>query len=97
MEAKINDVIDYNHVVSINERKSIYLTGVTKINNFDNEEFLIETNMGFIAIKGEGLELIKYDTKDNVISIKGLIISLVYIDDLKKQKKQIGIWDKLFK
>lgn len=97
MEAKINEVIDYNHVVSINERKSIYLTGVIKMNNFDSEEFLIETNMGHLVIKGEGLELIKFDTKENVISIKGLIINLCYIDDLKKQKKQSGVWEKLFK
>ena len=91
MEAKINEVIDYNHVVSINERKSIYLTGVIKMNNFDSEEFLIETNMGHLVIKGEGLELIKFDTKENVISIKGLIINLCYVDDLKKQKKQWNI------
>lgn len=97
MEAKISEALNYGHVVNINERKSIYLTGVVKLNNFDSEEFFIETTMGPIAIKGEGLELIKFDTKDNVISIKGSIISMAYIDDVKRSKKQSSVWDKLFK
>ena len=34
--------VSQNHGISINERKSIYITGVLKIDNFDEEEFLLE-------------------------------------------------------
>lgn len=91
------DNVSYNHGISINERKSIYITGVLKIDSFDDEEFLLETNMGYLAIKGEGLELLRLDTKDGILSIKGVIISLCYMENLKKQSKQSSFFDKLFK
>ena len=94
---KVNEVINGSHAISINERKVIYITGVNKIDSFDDEEFLLETNMGFLAIKGENLELIRLDTKDCVVSIKGLIISMSYIDDLKKSSKQSSFFEKVFK
>lgn len=89
--------ISGSHSISINERKNIYINGVIKIDSFDEEEFLLETNQGYLAIKGEGLELIRLDTKDGVVSIKGLIISMSYIEDLKKPVKQSGFFEKVFK
>ena len=96
METKIDNV-SFSHGISINERKSIYITGVLKIENFDKEEFLLETNMGYLAIKGEELELLRLDTKDGIVSIKGNFISLCYIEDIKKQKNKISVMDKLFR
>ena len=93
----MKDNISYNHSISITERNSIHITGVLKVDSFDDEEFLLETNMGFLAIKGENLELIRLDTKDCVVSIKGLIISMSYIDDLKKSSKQSSFFEKVFK
>ena len=68
---KFAENISYNHGISINERKLIYLTGLIKIESFDNEEFLLETNMGYLAIKGSSLEIVRLDTKDGTLSIKG--------------------------
>ena len=36
---KFAENISYNHGISINERKMIYITGVNKIESFDEEEF----------------------------------------------------------
>ena len=44
--------ISANHIVNINQRKSLTITGVKKIENFSDLEFLLETNMGYILIKG---------------------------------------------
>lgn len=93
----MKDNISYSHSININERNGIYITGVLKIDSFDDEEFLLETNMGYLAIKGENLELIRLDTKDGIVSIKGLIISMSYIEDLKKTNKQSSFFEKVFK
>ena len=93
----MKDNISYSHSININERNGIYITGVLKIDSFDDEEFLLETNMGYLAIKGDNLELIRLDTKDGVVSIKGLIISMSYIEDLKKTNKQSSFFEKVFK
>lgn len=86
-----------NHTVTVNERKNIVLTGVKKIENFDKEEFLMETTMGFINIKGSELEIIKLDTYQGNVSIKGKINSLNYLDSLNKKNSEESFFSKLFK
>ena len=86
-----------NHIINISDRKNITITGVKKIDNFDDKEFLIETCMGILTIKGTDLEIIKLDTYQGDVSIRGKINSLDYTEDTKKTKKQDNIIYKLFK
>ncbi len=90
---KIDSLNNLNHNITINERKNIIISGVKKIESFDNEEFLLETTMGNITIKGTELEIIKLDTYQGTVSIKGTINSLSY-DNVKKEE---GVFSKLFK
>ena len=90
---KIDSLNNLNHNITINERKNIIISGVKKIESFDNEEFLLETTMGNIVIKGSELEIIKLDTYQGTVSIKGTINSLIY-DSIKKEE---GVFSKLFK
>ena len=94
MENNIED--NYNHTVNIYDRKTISLSGIKKINNFDENEFFIESIMGPIIIKGEQLELIKIDTFKGNLNIKGKITSLNYLEDSKKLKTD-NIMARLFK
>ena len=82
------------HSFSVSERKNIIITGVVKIENFDKEEFLLETIQGFMHIKGENLEIVKLDTYQGNISIKGNINAIEYIDEVKKESSFIS---RLFK
>lgn len=92
-----DSISNYNHSVTLNERKNIMISGVKKIDSFDNEEFLLETNMGYMVIKGESLEIIKLDTYQGNVSIKGKINSLVYMESANKKEKEDSFISKLFK
>lgn len=83
-----------NHVVKLVERKSIVISGIKKIINFDDKQFTLESNMGDIIIKGNSLEMIKLDTIDGNVSIKGNIDSINYMDHAKSGDSLIN---KLFK
>ena len=85
-----------NHNINITSRKNINITGVKKIDNFDENEFLLETNMGYLLIKGEGLEIIKLDTYQGDVAIKGKIDSLLYTESTNKKQKE-SVISKLFK
>lgn len=74
--------------VKIVDRSSISLNGVNKIVSFDDEEFLMETVMGNLRILGSGLELLKLDTIDGNVKIKGKINSFMYIDDDKTAERE---------
>jgi len=94
---KEKELSNYSHSVSIIERKNILITGVKKVDSFDNEEFLIETIMGYLALKGESLELVKLDTLSGSVTIKGIINSFDYIEDSKSKDKEGSIISRLFK
>ena len=84
-----------SHSIKILDRNSVFISGTKKVNNFNEEEFLINTVMGAINIKGNRLELIKLDTNDGNICIKGTINSVSYLDTDKD--KENGFLSKLFK
>lgn len=85
-----------NHSISITERQNIQISGITKIDSFDNEEFLLETSAGPLGIKGKDLEIIKLDTYEGTIMIKGVVDAFSYFDT-GKSKKENSIIAKLFK
>lgn len=87
----------FNHGISLTERKNIMITGVKKIESFDSEEFLMDTTLGFLRIKGEGLEIVKLDTYQGNVSIKGRVDSLVYTENLGQKNKEESFLGKLFK
>lgn len=96
MDKESSTINNYNHSVSLLERKTLVITGVKKIDNFDKLHFILETTMGFMVIKGEGLELIKLDTLAGNVTIKGTIDSINYVVENKK-KEEAGIFNRLFK
>lgn len=83
-----------NHVIKLVERKNIIISGIKKIINFDEKEFMIDSVMGVIDVKGNNLELIKLDTIDGNVSIKGTINSIDYFDNKKNNETFLT---KLFK
>ncbi len=87
----------FNHGISIAERKNVLVTGVKKIESFDNEEFLMDTTLGFLVIKGNGLQIIKLDTYQGNVSIKGTVDSLSYVARDGKKVKEESFISKLFK
>ena len=87
----------FNHGISISERKNIIVTGVKKIESFDNEEFFMETSLGYLVIKGTELEIIKLDTYQGNVSIKGKVDSMAYIETGSKKDTDNSFINKLFK
>ena len=97
MDKQVSSISGYNHGISLLERKNLVITGVKKIENFDNNQFILETIMGFMVIKGEGLELIKLDTLQGNVSIKGLVNSISYVEESSKKEKEDSIFNMLFR
>ena len=93
-----NQIREFNHVFNLVERKNVSISGVKKVESFDSEEFSIESVMGTIILKGEGLELLKLDTMQGVVTIKGLVNSLTYLDEnILKKNKENSVISRLFK
>ena len=95
---KVQDMNNsFNHGLTITERKNLIISGVKKIESFDSEEFLMETTLGYLVIKGSELEIIKLDTYQGNVSIKGKIDSIMYLDGNNKKENENSLLNKLFK
>ena len=58
----------------------------------------MDTTLGFLTIKGESLEIIKLDTYQGNVSIKGKVDSINYSDNnISKKDKENSLLSKLFK
>lgn len=84
-----------NQNIQIENRKSIKLSGVTKIHNLNTLEFSLETTLGNLIIKGNNLEMLSFDVENGNLCITGEIDSLSYQNTSKKNNK--GFIQKLFK
>ena len=93
---KDSTINSYNHSISLLERKTLVITGVKKIDNFDKIHCLLDTTMRFLIIKGDNLDLVKLDTLSGNVTIKGNINSLDYILENKKNKEE-SVFSRLFK
>lgn len=97
MDKQDNSINNYNHGISLFERKNLVITGVKKIDNFDSTQFILETIMGFMIIKGNDLELVKLDTLQGHVTIKGMVNSITYAEENSKKDREDSIFSRLFR
>ena len=97
MDKQENNISSYNHGISLFERKNLVITGVKKIDNFDSNQFILETIMGYMIIKGSNLELVKLDTLQGNVTIKGTVNSITYAEENSKKDREDSIFSRLFK
>lgn len=79
-------------IVKIIDKKRCEVTGVKKLEAFDEKQFYFETILGYAEIKGKKMALVNLDSTNGVLLIDGIIDSFSYV-----QKKGESLWDKLFK
>lgn len=78
-----------HHKIEMIDRKNLSLTGIKTIESFDSQEFLVETVLGYLLIRGTGLSLGKMDTDNGELTIKGIIDSVAYVSGSKSQKEPL--------
>ncbi len=105
MDFNLNDnhlssqrVSEGSHDIIMRGRKLLDISGVKLVESFDNEEFLLETVMGYLAIRGENLQMKNLDVDRGIVSIQGKVSDISYLDNhAKSGDKSKGFISKLFK
>lgn len=82
--------------VKMLNRKLLELSGVLNVDSFDSEEFLLETECGFLMIKGQNLHIKNLNLEQGMVAIEGSINELAYVD-AHSQGKSKSLLGKLFK
>ena len=86
--------MDLTHNVIIENRARMSLSGVTDVENFDENEISLYTSMGDMVIRGKNLHVESVSIESGEMSISGEIKSLVWGD--KDRTKKPTLWGGLF-
>jgi len=80
----------------LENRKRLALTGVLEVISFNDSVIMLNTSLGSMTIKGEGLRMNKLDVQNGEVMIVGTINSCIYSGtEIKKDNE--SIFKKLFK
>lgn len=87
------------HQVQIIERNLAKICGVLHVESFDDQEVVLETEHGVLAIQGEQLHIRHLDLAQGKIDVEGSIHVLEYLNDgpnMHKTKSK-GLLERLFR
>ena len=66
------------HNIIMENREKISMSGIKKVDNFDDQSVILLTEMGELAIKGENLHISKMDVDTGDLKVTGKIHGLIY-------------------
>lgn len=84
------------HKVLMNARKSAEITGVRDVRSFDEQEIVLETELGILMISGTDLHVGRLTLEKGEIDITGRINSMVYTELKGKLKSGESVLARLF-
>jgi sporulation protein YabP len=95
MENNKSSKIQRGHIVHIDDRQRIDITGVEGVVTFNEENVIVNTTMGVLNIKGRNMKVNKLNVDSGDMSVAGEINSVVY--ESKDRAVKGSILKKLFK
>ena len=66
------------HKLTLNERKSLTMTGVTEVISFDDTAVVLNTSLGTLTVQGAGLQLKTLSLDGGQVAVDGNVSSLFY-------------------
>ncbi len=80
-----------NHRIELSNRKTLLITGVKDVQSFDEQEILLETELGILLIRGSKLHIDRLSIERGETDVDGRVDSLVYTE-LKGHTKSGETW-----
>ncbi|WP_246142925.1 YabP/YqfC family sporulation protein [Pasteuria penetrans] len=86
------------HEIVITNRGIARVTGVVGVESFDSEGFLLQTDYGYLGIRGQDLQLRGLDLEQGMVEMEGRLLDVSYLDDAPGVvgRGQRGLWGRLF-
>ena len=82
-----------NQNIILENRKKLNLTGIKDVVSFDDETVILDTALGRLTVKGEGLHISSFNTERGDLTAVGNVIALVYTTE----EKSGGVFSRLFR
>lgn len=95
------DLEQVEHSVTILGRERLDVKGVSRVESFDEEEIVLETDLGMLTVRGQDLHIQNVDVERGDFCVEGLINGLQYsplprVRGTGKGKSK-GFWDRILR
>lgn len=91
----VNTTIIQNLILE--NRGKLTISGVLDVLSFDDQVVILETELGLLTVKGEGLRINKLSIDTSEVIVEGEIAYMAYSDDKNIDKSKGGLISKIFK
>ena len=81
----------------LENRERLNITGVIDVESFNDENVIVETELGILIVRGEDLHISKLNIDNSELNIEGDIVSCEYSDRGGSRSKGLGFLGKMFK
>ena len=82
----------FPHKLTLNERKSLTMTGVTEVVSFEETLVVLKTSLGLLTVQGQELKLKTLSLEGGQVAVDGHIAALVY-----EEPREGGLWQRLWR
>ena len=85
------------HKAVVVGRKSGTVSGISDVLSFDENEIVLDTDMGLLTIKGKNLHISRLTLELGEADLEGKVDSLVYSERGHKKKQEGSLVSRLFR
>ena len=72
------------HKLTLNQRSSLTMSGVTEVISFDEGTVILRTELGTLVVQGQDLQLKTLSVEGGQVVVEGTVSSLVYEEPREK-------------
>jgi sporulation protein YabP len=81
----------------LTDRKHLVLEGVQQVGSFDEKAISLDTNLGFLQLKGEDLHITHLNLDEGNLIVEGFISSIEFLEVRSAKGKGKGVLSRLLK
>ena len=82
-----DEQLELPHKLTLNQRNSLTMTGVTEVVSFDDTSVILRTGLGTLVIQGRDLQLKQLSLEGGQAAVEGTVSALIY-----EEPRQSGGW-----
>lgn len=94
MIEKVSETENKRQKLVLEDRGLLCLNGVKEVEAFSDREVVLNTNLGKLTVRGEGLKINKLNVDTGDFSVNGHVVSMLYS---KTSQSNAGFFEKLFR
>ncbi len=85
------------HTFYLQNRSAVTLTGVSEVVSFDENQVVMDTDMGLLTLKGKDLKVSRLSVEKGEADLEGQVDSLVYSSNEAYRKTGQSLLARLFR